>query len=130
MDLRTWPDGPKNPKIFERFYSERACEWHYGVNPVIRLKANPLVNEVEERLNRAVQRNPTSPQAVKDLCEYQGRKRNIRAHKDLRRFRRSAVNGGKQFFQNNQNVVTQSFPDHLPTTHSELRETPPALLCG
>ena len=43
MDLLTWPDGPENPKIFKRFYSERAYEWHYGVNPVIRLKANPLV---------------------------------------------------------------------------------------
>ena len=43
MDLRTWPDGPENPKIFKRFFSERACEWHYGVNPVIRLKANHLL---------------------------------------------------------------------------------------
>ena len=43
MHLLTWPDGPENPKIFKRFYSERAYEWHYGVNPVICLKANPLV---------------------------------------------------------------------------------------
>ena len=42
MDLLTWPDGPENPKIFKRFYSESAYEWYYGVNPVIRLKANPL----------------------------------------------------------------------------------------
>ena len=48
MDLRTWPHGPENPKIFKRFYSERACEWHYGVNPVIRLKADPLVMSTEE----------------------------------------------------------------------------------
>ena len=42
MDLLTWPDGPENPKIFKRFYSDSAYEWYYGVNPVIRLKANPL----------------------------------------------------------------------------------------
>ena len=35
--------GWAGPKIFERFYNERACEWHYGVNPVIRPKANPLI---------------------------------------------------------------------------------------
>ena len=46
MDLLTWPDGPENPKIFKRFYSESAYEWHYGVNPVIRLKANPLIPQV------------------------------------------------------------------------------------
>ena len=35
--------GWTGPKMFKRFYSERACEWHYGVHSVIRLKANPLV---------------------------------------------------------------------------------------
>ena len=35
--------GWAGPKIFKRFYSESAYEWHYGVNPVIRLKANPLI---------------------------------------------------------------------------------------
>ena len=30
------------PIVFKRFYSESAYEWHYGVNPVIRLKVNPL----------------------------------------------------------------------------------------
>ena len=43
MDLLTWPDGPENPKIFKRLYSDSAYEWYYGVNPVIRLKVNPLV---------------------------------------------------------------------------------------
>ena len=43
MDLLTWPE---NPKIFKRFYSDSAYEWYYGVNPVIRLKANPLVGPI------------------------------------------------------------------------------------
>ena len=46
MELLTWPDGPENPKIFKRFYSESAYEWYYGVNLVIRLKANPLISSL------------------------------------------------------------------------------------
>ena len=56
-----------------------------------------------------VLRNPTSAQAVKDWCEYQGRKRNVLAHKELRRFRRSVVNGGKQFFQTTKTWLLSRF---------------------
>ena len=52
MDLLTWPDRPENPKIFKRFYSDSAYEWYYGVNPVIRLKANPLVESYHPKENQ------------------------------------------------------------------------------
>ena len=54
---------------------------------------------VEERLQEAVTRNPTSLHVVKGLCEYQGHKRNMHAHKELRRFRKWAVKRGGTFFQ-------------------------------
>ena len=84
------------------------------------------VDEVEERRNMAVQRNPASTQAVKDLCKYQGRKRNGRAHKELRCFRRSAVNGGKQFFQTTKTWLLSPFQitSPQPTLNSAKRHLP------
>ena len=63
--LGGWP----GPKVFKIFYSERAYEWHYGVDPVIRLKENPLIPPLPpDSHNSNIHKHKTKT----DACSFTG----------------------------------------------------------